>query len=280
MKNILVPIDFSEHSINALEKANHVAEKIIGQVSLVHVKEPGLMESIFRYSTQAENEYSEQLTKKVEELKKHYKQDYPFYLKEGKMYREVVKLADELDAYMIIMGTHGTSGFEEFWIGSNSYKVVTAANCPVMTLRENFTKKSIEEIVLPIDSSIHTRHKVPMARDLAQYFKARIHVIAICTNDEDSSIFKVKQYAEQVTNNLMEHHVSVKQDVLFGENIADLTVKYAERTNADLITMMTEQEVSPSNLFLGPFAQQMVNHSPVPVVSVHPDTEVLGSYTY
>jgi len=55
------------------------------------------------------------------------------------------------------------------------------------------------------------------------------------------------------------------------DNITEATIEYAKKIDANLISIMTEQETKTSNLWLGPYASQMVNHSPIPVLSIHPE---------
>jgi len=54
-----------------------------------------------------------------------------------------------------------------------------------------------------------------------------------------------------------------------GENISDATIDYAKKIDANLIAVMTAQETTTANIFLGPYAHQIVNHSPFPVLSIH-----------
>ncbi len=58
---------------------------------------------------------------------------------------------------------------------------------------------------------------------------------------------------------------------LDGDNLAKLTMQAAEERDADLLIIMTEQEPSLTGFFLGTFATQVVNHSKIPVMSVHPN---------
>mgnify|MGYP000974535028 CR=1 FL=1 len=59
-------------------------------------------------------------------------------------------------------------------------------------------------------------------------------------------------------------------ETIEADNITNATIKYAQKVNASLIAIMTEQETTASNILLGPYAQQMVNHSPIPVLSIQP----------
>jgi nucleotide-binding universal stress UspA family protein len=80
----------------------------------------------------------------------------------------------------------------------------------------------------------------------------------------------VDSYAEQVMKHLEEEEVAYTVQSQEAENITDSTVDYALKINANLISIMTEQETTTRNLLLGPYAQQMVNHSPIPVLCIHP----------
>jgi nucleotide-binding universal stress UspA family protein len=188
--------------------------------------------------------------------------------RKGKVYIEIAQQAKSINADLIIAGTHGVSGFEEFWIGSNAYRIVTNAPCPLITLRYDFKVGDIRKIVIPIDSSQETRQKIPVASQVAQLFKSEIHVLSLYSTPLKSVQKRVDNYARHVCDYFEERkirYVSVKKE---SENITRTTIDYAEAIGADLIAIMTEQETTTANIFLGPYAQQMVNHSPVPVLSM------------
>lgn len=280
MNKILVPVDFSPHSLNALERAVKMKDSLEAEVELVFVREGGFLQWIMGSKKEAVEKLDQEVQQQLDELKNQYGINFAFHQREGKIYENIVKVADEIEAFMIMMGSHGHSGFEEFWVGGNAYKTVSAANVPVMTIPEHFSSNQFKEIVLPIDRSENTRHKVPFTKDIAEYFNARIHVTGVCRDNEDETVFKIRQYTNQVAEFMEEHDVPLKQDILFGKNITEVTLEYADAEKADLISIMTEQEVSPDNLFLGPYAQQMINHSHIPVLSNRPNPKYTGVITY
>jgi nucleotide-binding universal stress UspA family protein len=73
-----------------------------------------------------------------------------------------------------------------------------------------------------------------------------------------------------VKKHLDEENVRYVIKSIEADNVTDSTINYALNINANMISIMTEQEISAKNLLLGPYAQQMVNHSPIPVLSIHP----------
>ena len=78
---------------------------------------------------------------------------------------------------------------------------------------------------------------------------------------------KLHQYAEQVAFYLESHNIPYFVEHLHGNNLTDITIEYARSVDADLISIMTEQEKSASNLLLGNFAHQMINKALIPVLS-------------
>ena len=164
----------------------------------------------------------------------------------------------------------GTSGFDEFWMGSNAYKLVAHAQCPVITLRSfESSNKKISKILLPIDSTRQTRQKIFLCELLgSNYFDAELVILSIYSSKVDTIRTLVDDYSAQAAKYCEKYNVKFSQDELDVVNITDSTVQYAMDNNIDIISIMTDQESAPINLLLGPYAQQMVNHSPIPVLTI------------
>src|SRR4030042_990610 len=65
-----------------------------------------------------------------------------------------INMAEQMPDSMITSSTHGASGFQELFIGSNTFRIISATNKPVITLRKNYCPPDISKIVLPIDASV------------------------------------------------------------------------------------------------------------------------------
>jgi nucleotide-binding universal stress UspA family protein len=171
---------------------------------------------------------------------------------------------------MIITGAHGISGFEEYWIGSNAFKIVTYSTSPVITVRHDFpVGEDVKRILVPIDSSNETLQKLPFIQKLASEFGSEVHVVATHYSQLKSIQRIADNLADQAVKYLEKFNVKLVRDKIISNNISKDTIDYALKMGADLITIMTEQE-TPANILLGVHAQQMVNQSPVPILSIHP----------
>jgi nucleotide-binding universal stress UspA family protein len=269
---IIVAVDFSKNSLHAIEYAVLIANVVHADIMLVWVDKPESDESLYNNEV---SEVRQEAKKRMEELvKKHQAKlkngKISFKLRKGKVYKEIANVADYHNAYLVVAGAHGVSGFESFWIGSNANKIVANCKCPVVTIRDSFNmKKGIRKVVIPIDNSPSTRQKVPFAMEFSKCFCSEIHVLELQSSSLKTLRAKVSSYTQQVVKYMTENEVKTVVTSVDADNNTAVTIKYAEKVNADLIIIMTEQE-SSGNILLGPYAQQMVNNSPIPVMSVHP----------
>jgi len=268
MKTIIVPVDFSEDSFNGLNLSLMLAKKTGASIQLIHVigKNAG---------TDAEMPEKENQRAKVrfEDILHKYKEkgnincDLTYTIKEGQVFKEIANLADNYEDTLTVLSTHGESGYEELFIGGNAYKIISHSRNPVITLRKNKIPSNIDKIVLPLDITFQTREKVPYTVEMAKAFGSEIHLLTIRLSNIKSIEKKLHQYADQVAFYLDSHNIPYSVEHLQGNNLTDVTIEYAKSVDADLISIMTEQEKSASNLLLGNFAHQMINKALVPVLS-------------
>jgi nucleotide-binding universal stress UspA family protein len=281
MSKIVVAIDFSECSINAFLHAVSIAEHCNAELILLWVEKAANEKEKYQDkpldpSTDVKSAFEDLIAKYQPE---HPKVKISWKIRKGKIYKEVTGEAKAVKAMLIVTGTHGASGFEEFWIGSNANKIVTSSFCPVITIRGGINvQRPLKKILLPIDSAEETRQKSSFAGYIAKRHDAEIIILKLYTSKLKAMRQKVDLYAAQVAEYFTEENIAYQIDQVVCENISDATIEYAAKIDANLIAIMTEQETTTSNIFLGPYAHQMVNHSPFPVLSIHPkDTLATGT---
>lgn len=271
MKTILVANDFSKNAEHALEYALNFAKKLNSGIHLIWVDntvsdeisidviDRDLRKEVKAYADQLIEKYQPELTSgKIEML-----------YRKGKVYQEVTKAARQIKAEMIFAGTHGVSGYEQYWIGSNAYRIVTQAPCPVVTVRRDYQfKDTIKNILLPIDSSLETKQKLPYTCEMAINFAARIHLLAIYNSPLNVIKKRIDSIAREAERCMTEKNVNYVLDHLDADNVAASILDYANKNDIDIITIMTDQGTTTANKFLGPYSQQLINNSIVPVMSV------------
>jgi len=141
----------------------------------------------------------------------------------------------------------------------------------VLTVQKHATRKGFNNIILPMDDSNISRQKVKYAVELAKHYGSVIHIVALMTDKETRTRKTFDLIIKQVNEFLESKGIPKKNKTLYGDNIAKMTMKYANDMDADLIIIMSEQEENLTGYIMGPYAQQVVNHSNIPVLSITPE---------
>ncbi len=292
IKKILIPIDFSQPSLRAINPAVSLAKLTKAEITLIHVIDilPSTA-SAFYYAVPASPAYendlidvsNQHLNELAQTIKKKGIEKVNIRSVTGRPHKEIVKLSKKIKADIIIMSTHGASGFTEFFIGSNTSRVVSHALCPVLSIQKHITKSHFKDIIVPFRYKLHSREKVDYAIFIAKMYGATLHVLGVDTEGSKSNLRKMTLEGEKVKKSIEVSGVKCKLKVVSESYLADSVLKYAKTISADLIIITSDMDkVSVSEYFMGPFAQQIVNHSPIPVLSIRPafknDTNDLPYY--
>ncbi|HEX2394390.1 MAG TPA: universal stress protein [Bacteroidales bacterium] len=268
MKNFIVPVDFSPESLNGLRMALLFSQKIKTSIHMLYVlqKSSEIEKQADKEQVGAEFNFK----KIIDEFKPQLGNDssIQYRICKGRVYQEVVSMADNLEDCFITASTHGASGFQEFFIGSNAFRIISATDKPVITLRKNYCPPSVRRIVMPIDLSPDSRQKVPATADIAKLFGADIHVVGIHTSRSKLNMKKIRSYVSQVSA-YIEAKVKCESNEVFGDNVPELLINYANTVKADLISITTEKS-SGLDLIMGNTAHQVLNKAEIPVLCLTP----------
>jgi len=273
MKKVLVGMDFSQGAMNALEYSIDLCDKEESEIVLLWVEPLGQENSNVPGQ---KNEIRHEAKLELDQLIAEKKQKDPnlkisFKQRKGRIYKEFSSFAENGHFDLAIIGTHGIGGFEEFWIGSNAYKIISYCPCPVISVRTDFKKYGrIEKILIPIDDSIDTTKKVPMAVDMAISYKAEIQILAIYESDLSSLRRKVDHYVSEAKAYMESKNINYHFHQCKSNNTSPSIVKYADEHQSDLIVIMTDQNKATTDILMGRRAQQIINRSSIPVLSVKP----------
>jgi nucleotide-binding universal stress UspA family protein len=275
IKNILIPTDFSDTGSLAVKHAAFMAQLCKAELYLLHVIE--ISDTIYNIYNPAilindfadvEKLASKQLNALADSLKKEYGISVKTIYKIENTAYGIVSAVNENNIDLVVMGTHGATGANEFLVGSNAHKTVTLCPCPVITVQANAKKLGFTNIILPIDDALHSRQKVDYTIALAKMYAAKVYVLGFIEQGDDTDPEKFQVKIASVERAIIKAGLSYETKLSKGENFAETTLDYANQIEADLIVVLTEHESRLKSLFLGAFAKKIVNHSKVPVMSI------------
>ena len=273
MKDIVVAIDFSKGSTHALEYAIELANLTHANVSMVWVdnlsgSEVGFASESKELRNEAKGNFDELIEKYKDKLI-HGK--LITKVRKGRVYQELSNYVKQNECCLLILGTHGTSGFEEFWIGTDAFRIVSSISSPVITVKHNYEiKRGYRKILMPIYHSVQTIQKVAFTADLARATGADICILALNSTGLKSMDRLVEANLAKAKIILEEKGVNYIAESINSKNVGADIIDHAHLVDADLIAIMTDSQDQASSIILGPIAQQLINNSPVPVLSIHP----------
>lgn len=274
IKKILIPFDFSETAALSLDHAVNMAKLLNGEIVLLHIVEtttfPSSIAHAFSgFEKKVEEASNEKLKELADKLENENGIKVSILTEVGKIYKKITQTAKQAHIDLILMGTHGASSGSNYAIGSNTTRVVQESPCPVISFQSSSANVGFKKIVLPIDDSPESRQKVPFACEIAMLYKAHVHVVGLMQNGNEDYQRKFRIKIEQVDEYMNEHGVSSDCNYYTGD-LAKTTLKACDDLNADLVVIMTEQDLGIAGLLMGTYASKIINSSKIPVMTVRP----------
>ena len=275
MKRILVPTDFSKFSINAAKIAAQIAKKHDARIYFLHVVNIPIVETgIIPGQTQQDVAEGLYILKQV---RKSFKQllnaDFlkgvnvaEAVLFDG-VYESIVKQSKKHEIDLIVMGTHGTSGFvNDFFIGSNTDKIVRLSEVPVLAIRDEIKEAKFKHVVFASDFSEGVEESFQPIHELIDSFGSHVDLVRIITRDDfyftDPMLKIMEDFAKKKKLKDYSCHVFSAENVQEGIN------EFAKRQNADLITTITHGRRGLARLFNGSVTNDLIKTSALPVLTV------------
>lgn len=270
MKKIIVPVDFSEQSENALKVAADLARKHDSEIFAVHMLEmsPSTL-------TTSEGYHPEQSVFMLKFAEKRFErfldQDYlkkikvtPI-IKHFKVFKELRDVAEKHAADLVIMGSHGADGFKEIFVGSNTERVVRSSDIPVLVIKDYMPGFKIRNMVFASDFRTESIPALKKAQDIADKLGADIQLVYI--NVPGEGFRSTADIYAQVNNYLSEAHVGKEVDIYNDYSVERGVLNYCEANQADLIAIPTHGRKGITHFFLGSIGEDVVNHSKIPVIT-------------
>lgn len=271
MKKILVPTDFSEQAENALIVASELAKKFGSEIHLLHMLElpmqefdvmstnTALPEAMFfvklasqKFETLMAKPYLEGIN--VHEIVKNYPS-----------FSSVVDTCHEIGVDLIVMGSHGASGFREMFIGSNAEKVVRTSDIPVLVIKNNHAEFTIDRFVFASDFKKDNKETYKQATDFAKAFGAKIYLLMVNTaNDFTSTTEANNRIQNFIKDSDFENYtIHIYND----ESVEKGILNFSKEIDADLIGISTHGRQGIAHFFNGSIGEDVVNHSKRPVIT-------------
>jgi len=269
MKSILVPVDFSNCSENALKAAVQIAEKTGAIIELVHIYDRPVYGFVdLNVDHKKHKKLQQEIKQSIDSLIARFK-DYEIKLNSTVLndvsLTEVLDDSRFKDVDMVVMGSHGSTGLKELFIGSNTEKVVRRANCPVLCLKEDNDNFDLKRVVLASNFYKEMELIFPQIHTFLKLFGPNYHLLKVITPNN----FETTRYSRRIMESfaskfkLTDYTVHVYND----NHVESGILNFAKEINADAIIIATHGRRGIEHLINGSLAEDVVNHALTPVLS-------------
>jgi nucleotide-binding universal stress UspA family protein len=284
-RTILVPLDGSAESSEALPVARTIAESAGGSIWLLQVAaEPGLSDD--HTATHAAGQSVEAIARRLAGSRL----DIHPVTREGDVAREILQLSNEIHADLIVMRTRGRVGLERAVFGSVAQEVLKSARIPIVLVHPGQRRIGhIEKLLVPVDGSRCDGVALQVATDIAGATHAAITILEVVAPVSPLAYanpldvggaayydpawdYEVAAAAQRnvasVAARLGGLGVSVEGEVRTKDRVPETIVATAAQIEADLIVMSTHVLTGAARAILGSVADAVMRTAPCPVLLV------------
>lgn len=283
---ILVPLDFSELGVIALQSAEKLATLFNGSVTPFHSYLPvNEMEGPYMlgFGSTPIEDYKEVETALHERLREVARENLPENLireplvSVGSPAQAIVEEAKDFD--LIVMTTHGRTGFSRIFLGSVSEKVLRTSDRPVLIVNQERELSDLNSMLLTTDFSDNSKEAFPLAAQIAEKADAKIDLVHIFSfdpqNEEAPSEPTVKLRRQRLKVLAKEelHKISELIDtevIVSSDSPHEALLNYNLNNPHDLVVMSTVGRTGIDYLMMGSTTANMVRYGKSPVLSINP----------
>jgi len=275
IKHILLPVDFSPLAENAMTTAVEMCRRHNAALHVVHVVENRLMATppeasvpVFYVVPEMEKAAQQKLDGLVNRIAAKHSIKIKAYLEFGNPADAIRDKAVDLKCQLIIMGTHGASGVREFFIGNTAYSVIKNTTIPVLTVPGNKKVTEFKKILFPIRAANGILEKYDFIKPIIAKNEAELIILGLSLQSEIFDLDDRKKALLSLGQSLGMQSTSFRSEFHVCKNYAKKVLEAARKEKADLLVINATLDYSWNRFFIGPYAQQIVNHAKLPVLSI------------
>jgi len=276
INKVLVPVDFSPEASNALTTAIAICKRQLATLTLIHVIENthhlfppeagagAITPELIKNANANLSNITRELRLKHDLVVNHIVQS-------GNPADEICRWALHKEIDLIVMGSHGVSVLREFLLGSSTYRVVKNAACPVLTIPGTDQWVDFKKILFPVRLIPNALDKYNFIRPIIRKNASSLLVAGVVKKNDPIGFAEMNELVDTVRKQIAEDDVLCGSEVYYCDNIAQQVLDISATEKPDLIVITATLDLSVKNFFLGPYAQDIVNHAQYPVLSIRPD---------
>ena len=274
MDKVLVPIDFSDNSLNALKYAMHLTETLGSKIYVVHIAKGGVIPKFLKNSHELPIGNAK---KKMQKLEDEYRSSSnggisKFLIREGTFINEINKLIEELDIELLIMGTDGKrKEMKTVFLGSNTIDVIEKINYPLLIIPDHIKFKPIKRILYATDYKFLGKYTLSPIKQIALKFDAEVLLTSV-VKDRDKKKYSKDEYKELRREHKM--FAQVRHDfkrIYRSDIVKGINYYIDKKKDIDMITLIPRKHTLYEYFFKKSTTKAMALYPKLPLLILHDD---------
>jgi len=281
INSILIPTDFSELSESALKVGLAIAKRQQAEVTLLHVVDTfSYIEPTevflpdFKITPDVISSIEEKLKDLVESIKQETGINITGKVLDGIPSDRICRYALKEHISLIVMGTHGISGIRKFFMGSEAFRVLKNASCPVLTIPGNWQKTDFEKVLFPVRLKPGALDKYFYARPIIEKNNSEVTILGLADQKKPDESKEIALLMDKIKAQLHSDNVRFRSSLCTSDDFPATIINVSIENEIDLIILTANLDYYFKTFFIGPYAQQVVNHSHLPVLAIKPSKKV------
>ncbi|TRO66973.1 universal stress protein [Christiangramia sabulilitoris] len=271
MKNILLPTDFSDNSVNAIKYALQLFEKTECTFYFLHTFTPAAYNSgkalknftsveLVRAEREAAAEKMRTMIGNIGNEFSNPRHSYEWTVDFNLLISKIKSMVKEKQIDMILMGTQGATGALEVFLGTHTMYTIKKVDLPVLAVPSGYKFKKPEQILFATDYKIVRTTDLEMIKFFTELHQAKLHVMNVYTSD--------KLEEEQKKNRELILEFFKDQKIVFhlteAKDVPDAVEKFQKAYQIDLVFMVHKKRSFFENILFKPVVSDLVYHTNIP----------------
>lgn len=264
MKHILVPTDFSKTALQAMQFAIEISDVYHAEIMALHIIElPTNILSEYPFQHEVVKEMKKQASANFDEWSKGLPGNIVLETVQSSVVSGIESFIKEHAIDLIVMGTSGVSSLSEFFVGSNTEKIVRFSKVPVFSIKKSVKASAINNIVFPTQMALNETKLVEKVKELQQIFNAHLHILYVNTPTNFRS--------DKEINAMMKDYLTHYDFDNFSTKVVDDMyeqsgiMSFTNELKGVMIAMATHSRRGLAHFFKGSIAEDLVNHEDCPI---------------
>jgi nucleotide-binding universal stress UspA family protein len=269
IRNIVVPVDLSETSLNALHTAVSLAQLHNASLHILHVVEgfQKLLDDVQGNSYRYVSNTTDVLSALVNGIQSEGQVSLSLSHEEGHVAEQVIRLSLKVQADLIVLGTHGASGYREGFIGTNAYTIIKYAPCPALLIPPGKVHSRFTRALFPVRPLNGALMRFDIARLLLSD-AAEMDVLGLSSLRMEKNTGVLDRMIADVRMKTGDERTLFRSSWSGNRNISEEVLHFMQSNMSDLVILTPVLDATTKPNFIGPHLQKIINCSKIPVLNI------------